>query len=190
MTPDEVLDCRYELLYRAEYSTRYHRRRAAFLGNLDTLLNVVTLAAGASAFGDLASGAPGWLARIGTAVVALISIGQIVLRLGTHATDHGKWLERWSALHSEMSLNTKPTEPHVKRWMNERTKLETECVGELRALCWDCENAAARVMSISGRQVEIKPLQRMLIHFGTFQRKFPRIPNDHGGGMPVADTDG
>src|SRR3546814_12365001 len=30
MTPEELSESRWELLYRAEYSTRYHRRRSAF----------------------------------------------------------------------------------------------------------------------------------------------------------------
>jgi hypothetical protein len=126
------------------------------------------------------SGTPGWLAKAGTALVALISIAQIVLRLGSKASAHEKWLQRWNSLQSEMTLNTGPEEADIKRWVDEKTELETECVGELRALCWDCENAAARVMDLPGRQVEITPLQRLLLHFGTFQRCFPRIAEDPG----------
>jgi len=54
-------ECRWQLLYRAEYSSRYHRRRAAFLSNLDTLFTLVTIVAGASAFGDLMAGSPRWV---------------------------------------------------------------------------------------------------------------------------------
>lgn len=172
MTSDELLDSRYELLYRAQYSTRYHRRRAAFFANLDTFLNVVTIVAGASTFGDLLSGAPGWLAKIGAAVVTLIAVSQVVLRLGQRATAHEQWLKRWTDLEAEINLNTSPAEEDVRRWTKEKVAVETECVGELRALCWDCENAAAKVMGIPHRQVDIHPLQRLLIHFGTFQRKF------------------
>lgn len=121
------------------------------------------------------AGSPGWLAKFGAAAVTLISIAQVVLRLGAHAGAHSQWLKRWCALHNEISLKTEPDEADIARWTQERTAIETECVGELRALCLDCENAAARVLEVPGRQVQISPLQRLLIHFGTFQGSFPRV---------------
>lgn len=176
MTKDEILDERYNVLYCAEYSSRYHRRRANFLGNLDTLLNLLTVAAGASAFGDLVAGSPGWLAKTGAALVTLISLSQVILRLGSHAAAHAQWLKRWNALLSNIKLHPKPTEPQLAAWLEERANLETDCVSELRALCYDCENAAARFMKLQNRQVEIKGWQRLIIHFGTLQITFPRVP--------------
>jgi hypothetical protein len=175
MTDDDILDERFRVLYRAEYSSRYHRRRAAFLGNLDTLLNLVTVAAGASAFGDLIGGSPGWLAKIGAALVTLISLSQVILRLGNHAASHTQWLKRWTSLLCEIKATLHPTEQQIANWLQDMGSLETDCVGELRALCYDCENAAARFMGLSNRQVAIKSWQRLIIHFGTFQQTFPLI---------------
>jgi len=173
VTEEELLDRRWELLYRAEYSGRYHRRRAAFLSNLDTFLNLVTVTAGATTFGDLMSGSPGWLSKIGAAFVTLISIAQVILRLGAQSGAHTGWMKRWNELHAEMSLTTAPTSTDVSRWMQEQVTLETECVSELRALCLDCENIAAKVMNIPDRQRVIGRWQRLLIHLGTFQSDFP-----------------
>src|SRR3546814_20639430 len=85
MTPEELSESRWELLYRAEYSTRYHRRRSAFFRKLDTFLTLVVITAGASAFADLVVGSPGRIAQVGTAAVTLISIAQVVLWLGQSA---------------------------------------------------------------------------------------------------------
>lgn len=176
MTEDEILDERFAILYCAEYSARYHRRRATFLANLDTVLNLITITAGASAFGDLVAGSPGWLAKLGAALVTLITLLQVILRLGNHAGAHASWLKRWTALLTDIKLNRAPTESDLSFWLKEKSDLETDCVGELRALCYDCENAAARFMGLQGRQVRINGLQRLLIHLGTFQRKFPYEP--------------
>lgn len=175
MSPDELLDCRWQLLYRSEYSTRYHRRRAAFLTNLDTLLTLVTITAGASAFGDLVAGTPGWVAKLGAAVVTIISIAQVILKLGPAGIMHTAWLKRWNSLHTDLSLNTDPNAADIKRWTIEKATIEEECVGELRALCIDCEDATARVLHLQDRQHYIHPMQRLLIHFGSFQQRYPYL---------------
>jgi hypothetical protein len=178
LTEDEIDDCRWQLLYRAEYSSRYHRRRATFLSNLDTLLTLITVVAGASAFGDLVAGSPGWLSKAGAATVTILSLAQAMLRMGPAGMTHAQWLKRWSRLHTSISLNTAPTIAELRSWTEERASIEEECVAELRALVLDCEDAAARTMSIPGRQHKITRAQRLLIHFGTFQQDFPYVP-DH-----------
>lgn len=178
MTDEEIEDCRWHLLYTAEYSSRYHRRRSSFLKNTDTLLTLVTIVAGASAFGDLVAGSPGWLAKIGAATVTIIGVVQAILQLGAAGTTHAQWMKRWGRLHATISLNTKPTKADIRLWIEERTAIEEECVVELRALALDCENTAARVLGIEGRQRYIWPVQRWLIHLGTFQQQFPLAPDE------------
>jgi hypothetical protein len=178
MTQDEAEECRWQLLYKAEYSSRYHRRRAAFLKNLDTLLTLVTIIAGASAFGDLVAGSPGWLAKLGAATVTVIGLCQAILQLGAAGMTHTQWLKRWSRLQASISLNTAPSAVDVRQWTEERVAIEEECVAELRALTLDCENVAAKVLGVEGRQRNIRSPQRLLIHFGTFQQRFPLIADE------------
>lgn len=61
----------------------------------------------------------------------------------------------------------------MRRWTEKRISIEEECVAELRALTYDCENIASRVLGAEGHQRVIRPLQRLLVHFGTFQQNFP-----------------
>jgi hypothetical protein len=190
LTADELEDCRWQLLYRADYSSRYHRRRAAFLTNLDTLFTLVTVIAGASAFGDLVAGSPGWLSKVGAATVTVLGLAQALLRLGPAGMMHTQWLKRWSRLHAAVSLNTSPTLDQVRTWTEERASIEEECVAELRALVLDCEDAAARTLRIPDRQHKISRWQRLLIHFGTFQQVFPYLadPTPVGLSSPNSKT--
>jgi hypothetical protein len=176
VTQDELDECRWQLLYKAEYSSRYHRRRSAFLGNLDAAFTLLTVVAGASAFGDLVAGSPGWLAKIGAAAVTLISLIQAILRLGPAAA-HAQWLKRWNRLFGSISLEVVPAKEDIRKWTEERLSIEEECVAELRALVYDCEDATARAFRIPGRQHKIHRLQRLLIHFGTWQQTFPSAPD-------------
>jgi hypothetical protein len=164
-------------MYRAEYSARYHRRRATFLTNLDTLLTLVTIVAGASAFAQLVTGAPGWLSKLGAATVTLISLAQVILRLGPQGTAHAQWMKRWMALQTTMGVTVEPKPEDVRDWTMEQAAIETECVGELRALRIDCEDITARVMAIPGRQHRIGRFQRLFFHFGTWQQEFPVVPD-------------
>lgn len=189
MTPEELSESRWELLYRAEYSTRYHRRRSAFFRKLDTFLTLVVITAGASAFADLVAGSPGRIAQVGTAAVTLISIAQVVLRLGQSAIMHSQWLKRWNSLRTQISLKTAPVLADIERWSAEKALIEEECIGELRALALDCEDAAARVMKMPGRQHYINPIQRFFIHFGTFQQNYqgPRAASPSANRAPGED---
>ncbi|MET3438295.1 hypothetical protein [Sphingomonas sp. 1185] len=179
MTEEERLDRRYELQYVAEYSTRYHRRRATFLTNTDTIITLLTIAAGASAFTDLVSGSPGWLAKLGSATVTLLSLAQVILKLGPQGTAHGQWLRQWNSLLTDIVISTNPDDEKILNWLTVKAKIEEECIGELRALALDCEDAASRVMRIPNRQHYFSGLQRLLIHFGTFQQDFPLKPLEH-----------
>lgn len=175
MNPEEILDARWKIQYRADYSARYHRRRATFLLNVDKLLTLVTLASGAGAFVSLAADAPTTAAQIGAALITLISAAQIVLQIGPAGIAHTAWLKRWSRLQASISINANPTRRDIETWTAERVAIEEECVAELRALSFDCEDTSARSFGITGRQHKIWRLQRLLIHFGTFQQTFPLI---------------
>jgi hypothetical protein len=173
LSPDELADCRFQLQYRADYSARYHRRRAAFLNLVDQLFTLVTLIAGATAFAQLVAGAPNWLAKAGAAGITIIALVQAVMRLGSAAEMHRQWLKRWNALAIELEATPDPTAPEVKRWLAEKAALESDCVAELRALVIDCENATARFMQLEGRQRRIRWWQRLIIQLGTVQQRFP-----------------
>src|SRR3546814_17809043 len=89
-----------------------------------------------------------------------------------------------------ISLKTAPVLADIERWSVEQALIEEECIGELRALDLDCEDAAARVMKMHGRQNYINPLQRFFIHFGTLPQYYtgPRA-DSHSPNRPTGEDD-
>lgn len=185
MTRDELAQCRFELQYRADYSARYHRKRAAFLNVVDQLFTLVTLIAGATAFAQLVAGASNWLAKVGAAGVTIIALVQAVMRLGSAAEMHRQWLKRWNALAIELEATSDPSAGDVRKWLTEKAELESDCVAELRALVIACENETSRFMQLSGRQRKIRGWQRLIIQLGTLQQSFPR---DSSADLPVPQS--
>lgn len=176
MTSNEVADCRFQLEYRADYSSRYHRRRAAFLNIVDQLFTLIILLAGATTFGQLVTGAPTWVAKAGTAALTLVALIQVVTRLGAAAEMHRQWLKRWISLATQLEAKADPSEIQLREWLAERADIESDCVSELKALRIDCENETSRFMQLSGRQRKIVWWQRLIIQLGTLQQSFPYEP--------------
>jgi hypothetical protein len=165
----------WELTYRADYSVRYHRRHANFLNNINLLFSCLIIFASGAAFGDLLTLAHAAVLKVCTAAIAFISLLQVLTNLGANGARHSEWMKRWSNLQTEIELDNKPSKKTIARWIIERSAIENDCVAELRALTFDCENKAATFFGIKGRQRQINLLQRLFIHFGTFQQKFPII---------------
>lgn len=167
----------FELLYSAEMSARYHRRRATFLTNADIATNAITLCAGATSLGGLMAKITGPWPVAMAAVVTLTSIIKIVTRLGSAANSHTAWFRRWSSLLTELELSDGPSWELLAKWRQEQGEIERDCVAELRALCIDCENVTARKLGVEGRQRRIGWWQRRLIQIGTWQAVFPIVPD-------------
>ncbi len=172
---DEVLEERFKLLYRADYSSRYHRRRASFLLRLDRLLTVIVLLGGAGAFLTLVDELNPAIGKLASLAGAAISMLQIVFEFGLSGHRHSEWLGRWERLTTEIQNHEKPSAVMLKAWRAERSAIETECVSELRALAIASENMSRAYFGIDEGIRRIWGLQRLFIHFGTFQQNFPEV---------------
>lgn len=175
MTKDERLDARHGLAYRADYSARYHRRRATFLLVTDKLLSVAVIVAGTGAFFSLTASGPPIIAMAAALVVAIITTLQVVLDIGMAGAKHAEWMRRWDRLASDIRSIPLPTPDDLKEWDDTRAGIEGECVAELRGLAVACENDARTYMGTAEGIRTIKPLQRLLLHFGTYQTDFPVV---------------
>jgi hypothetical protein len=171
----QLSDLQWKIEYRADYSARYHRKRSTFLSLCDVIMSVLTLAAGAAAFGDLADNTPTIVLRLGAAVVAIISIIQITTRVAESSFQHREWMKRWINLGLRIKQNTVPTENNLQQWESEVSLIESECVSEFKALRIICEDESARYFSIPDRQHKVWLIQRLLANFGTFQPEFKPI---------------
>jgi hypothetical protein len=167
---------RWQVRWAAEVSSRYHRRRATWLNNVDFLLNLIQMVSATAAFVDLTRGTSGHLAAAGTLLIAICALLQIVGRLGKAATDHELLMRQWCELLAEVeTTDASPTV--IKRWLLRKGELNKLHVGELRAVAVAAENEAASALGVPDRQRHIGRLQWLLMHVVTIQRKFLHSPD-------------
>lgn len=162
----------WEVRWAAEVSSRYHRRRATWLNNVDFILNMIQLLSATAAFVELTRGVPGPLAAIGTLLVGICALVQIVGRLSKAAIEHELQMKAWYDLLTETETMDASANL-VSKWKRRRGELNKTHVGELRALAVAAENEAATALGISGRQRSIGSLQWWLMQLVTVQRVFP-----------------
>lgn len=175
MTEDQLLDERYTLSYRADYSVRYHRRRASFLSKLDTTSNIIAIVAGTSVFVSLMQGGPVIFAQMAGLVISALAIVQVVIGFGPLGARHAEWMRAWDKLSNDIRATPIPTERELRDWHDRRAEIEGECVSELRALGYDCENQTRTHWGRTEGIVKIEWWQRALIQLGTFQSDFPEV---------------
>lgn len=163
-----------ESLFRAELSSRYHRRRATFLERSALMMTLLTLIGGGSGvislFGDGKI-----IAQVSAGIVTLVGLIQIVYRPEMAAMQHKAWLRRWNKVIIEIKFES--TSPHDKalevQWAREAANIESECVGEMRALQADCYNRAVRYMNIdAGNNYELRWYHRALCQIVSFEHGF------------------
>src|SRR3989344_1557959 len=177
MTLDAIPDERFFLSYRADYSARYHRLRAPFLGSLHTVSNIITMLAGTAVFVSLMQGGPVFLAQAAGLTISALAIVQVVVGIGPLGARHTEWMRSWDKLANDIRATPMPTEEDLRRWNDRRAEIEGEGVNELRALCYDCENRTRTHWGITEGIVKIEWWQRAIIQLGTFQSDFPAMTN-------------
>lgn len=163
---------RHDLLFAAEQSAKYHRRRAAFLETANNLLNLATLAGGAGAFISL-YGSDTTVAKWLALLLTIIGIIQIVYSPQACAMRHKAWLASWLTLVREINLTPSPEAKRLDDWTARRFSIETECVVEMRALQADCFNRTARAMALEDTyNYRIRPWHRLLMQVIRFEHAF------------------
>jgi hypothetical protein len=166
---------RSELLFIAEMSAKYHRRRATFLERAGSTMSATILFGGAGAFAILFATLT-LVAQILTALVALVGVIQIVFQTDRCAAEHRQWLRRWSAMITDIRLHEDPSRDQIDRWIAERYAIEGECVGEMRALQEDCYNRTMAALDRDGIPTKITGWQRLWMQFFSFENAFQRPP--------------
>lgn len=160
---------RDDLEFFAEISVRYHRRRAAFLSRVSACMSVCTLFGGAAAFATL-FGADTLAAKWLTMGITFLGVVQIVAQIDRNAVIHEKWLAAWNELLFELHVTPNETEEDFRRWTEKLYRLESECVGQMKALTNQCFNQASSAL---GRPNEdpyiLRWYHRLLIQFISFE---------------------
>lgn len=163
---------RLELLFSAEMSVRYHRRRAAFLERLGMLLNLSTLIGGAGAFLSLVGGESTHIAKVATLIITVIGIIQAVYRIDSAASDNRQWLNEWLTILTEIYSEESPSAGKLANWRERKHRIEAQCVSELRALQVDCYNKTIDYMQLDAPHVPIRRYQKALMQLYPFETAF------------------
>ncbi|NBC35540.1 hypothetical protein GTZ99_03105 [Novosphingobium sp. FSY-8] len=160
---------RDDLEFWAEVSARYHRRRAAFLARASAFMSAATLFGGAGAFASLFGTETLW-AKIITLCLTFLGVLQIVCQIDRNAAIHERWLSQWNELLFELHVTPESNEHDLRRWTERFYRIESECIGHMKALANDCFNSA---MLGLGREdnnpYRLKLYHRLFMHFLSFE---------------------
>jgi hypothetical protein len=164
---------RADMLFSAEMSVRYHRRRASFLELVGAVASLVTVIGGAGAFLTLLGGDSTLVAKIATFLLTFVGTVQLVFKTDTAAAAHRQWLKQWSRMLQEIKTNDKPRPSDIAAWLAERYAIEADCVTELRALQVDCYNRTVKALNLADDHLlKVRWYHRRLIHVWSFEGDF------------------
>ncbi|MEG3089512.1 hypothetical protein [Sphingomonas sp. PB4P5] len=165
---------RADMLFIAEMSVRYHRRRATFLDRTSAGMSVIILAGGASAFGSL-FGTSTVFAQVVTLILAVVGLIQVIFQVDRAAADHRRWLKEWLSLVQQIKSNDDPAEGRIREWQKRQYEIEAECVGELRALQVDCFNRTVAALDLDADQTAMRWWHRAFIQVISFESSFAKV---------------
>jgi hypothetical protein len=155
------------MLFSAAVATRYHRRRATFLERASASMSVLILLGGATALVGLV-GDKSLFARILGLAIVLVGVVQVVFQVDRCAAEHRRWLREWSAILSEIRQNENPPPAMISAWVKRQHEIESDCVGEMRALTNDCYNRAMYALEREGEPFKITWWQRLFMQLISF----------------------
>lgn len=162
---------RADMLFIAELSVRYHRRRAAFLDVTSSLMGLVTVIGGAGAFLTLIGGDGTLIAKAATLVLTVVGTIQLVFRIDTAAAAHKQWLKQWLAILHDVRTTSEPTQDAIAAWIKRRYDIEADCVTEMRALQADCFNRTMTALNLEGEPYQLRWWQRAFMQVWSFESR-------------------
>jgi hypothetical protein len=145
---------RHEVLYRAELSVLYHRKRERFFAFWDRLVTAIAIIGGSAAFASV--GGPD-VVKWAAAIIAVTSTVSLVFGFGARARTHSGLAQRFLELEARIVGRGERdfTEADINEWESVARTLETEEPPTLSSLVRACQNELARA---KGEYDKIVPL--------------------------------
>lgn len=117
---------RHNLDFDVAKSVRYHAYCRAFWELLDRRTKVLVVFSGAAVFISFLADAPHWLTQSFAALVAFLSICDVVFGFSANAKRHDELYRRFARLGMEIAVAEVITEGDVRRWRSQRLDIEME----------------------------------------------------------------
>lgn len=162
MTP-ELKKARWEVLWAAQRSQRYHSRRSMFFDRWNKSTALVGVVGGSSVVASLGSLFPPLIGLIAAAIVTLMSGIDLVAGTSEMARKHNDLRRRFCELESKILSELSPNDESIANWRAERLSIESDEPPIYVALDVLCYNELARSYShIEGVTPQKIPLYKSL----------------------------
>lgn len=167
---DEVFkhhwDARHELLFTAQVSYIYHRRRQRFFDLLDKGTKAATVLAGASLLGAAIKD----YLPLAAALISGLGLLSLVFGYGDRKQAHKELAESFSTLISAIRKAGEATftEEQLNTWRSDLQQLNAKEPPALHALVTICQNEVAHAMGHKSSVVKLPWLQRNLADWFSF----------------------
>jgi hypothetical protein len=143
-TPRDLNKDRWDVLWAAQRSQRYHARRNVFFDRWNKCTAFIGVLGGSAVIASLAQHAPAWLAAAGGLLVVVMSGIDLVVGTGEMARKHNDLRRRFCELEASLARDTSPTESTIADWQATRLAIEADEPPIFVALDLLCENELAR----------------------------------------------
>jgi hypothetical protein len=165
---------RSDILFDADASVRYHKRRCAFLENANFALTAAVLVLGSGAVVALMTQLlPPTIGIVALAVGAAMGAVKLVYKPDHCAVKHADWTKRWTAILTEAKNTPNPSAAKLADWVPGKHAIEAECIGEMNALKADCWNRTRRAQDRLGKPYRLRWYHRS-VHAHAAVREFLR----------------
>lgn len=154
---------RFDIVYKCQLSSLYHRKRERFYSLLDKISNALALIAGTSAMSELLPSAQA--KAIAGAIVAAVTLPGIVFTWADKARAHALLASKFIALESEIIGAGILTSSQLDKFSEQALKLEVEEPPQLSALTRLCQNEIAFAMGEKGSINKLSFRERLFAHF-------------------------
>ena len=143
---------RYGILYRAEISTLYHRKRERFFSLLDKWEKVVTLFLGSAAFLDLV----GQDKHPIFGLFAILSLTSLIFDFSEKSKKHGELAAKFKRLEASIEkVGEYPEEEQINEWSAQLREIESGEPASYNLLVAICQNELA---NSRGRENEVSQI--------------------------------
>lgn len=143
MTP-EIKKDRWNVLWAAQRSQRYHSRRNTFFDRWNKATALVGVIGGSSVVASLGELFPPHMGLIAAAIVVFMSGIDLVAGTGEMARRHNDLRRRYCELEAEIVSDLEPSEASIAKWQAKRLAIESDEPPTYVALDVLCYNELAR----------------------------------------------
>lgn len=158
---------RHSVLYRAELSGLYHRKRERFFALCDRLSKATALVAGSAAFSSFFMfNEADWKSYAGV-VVAISTTLSLVFAWSDKARQHADLAQKYVLMQSEIIevAEDKPDVDLICSWGAKVRRIEAEEPPTLAGLVRLCQNQLAKAAGQKDMEFPLPWYQRWLVHF-------------------------